>query len=101
MDNIRLYQILNLPRTDVTADEVKRGYRKAAARVHPDRNLGDTNATAKFQEVQYAYSVLSDPQKRSIYDSYGEQGLKMWESFASYTNTDMVWAARARWQRRW
>jgi DnaJ-class molecular chaperone len=41
--------------------------------VHPDRNRNDPDSTAKFQSVQYAYSVLSEPRLRSIYDSYGEQ----------------------------
>ena len=88
MDNTRLYQVLNLPRTDVTPEEIKRAYRKTAARVHPDRNRGDDDATQRFQDVQYAYSVLSDPQLRSIYDSYGEQGLKMYESYMSFAESD-------------
>jgi len=88
LDNIRLYQILGLPRTDVSPEDIKRAYRKAATRVHPDRNRGDPNSTAKFQEVQYAYSVLSDPRMRNVYDSYGEQGLKMYESYMSFADGD-------------
>ena len=88
MDNVRLYQVLNLSRTDATPEEIKRAYRKTAARVHPDRNRGDADATQRFQEVQYAYSVLSDPQLRGIYDSYGEQGLKMYESYMSFADSD-------------
>jgi hypothetical protein len=70
---LRLYQVLGLRRTDASADEVKRAYRRTATRVHPDRNRNDPDSTAKFQSVQYAYSVLSEPRLRSIYDSYGEQ----------------------------
>ena len=80
-------QVLGLPRTDATPEDVKRAYRKAAARVHPDRNPDDPNCTAKFQEVQYAYSVLSDPQLRGVYDCYGEQGLKMYESYMSFSDS--------------
>ena len=79
-----LSQVLNVARTDATPEDIKRAYRKAAARVHPDRNRDDPDATTKFQEVQYAYSVLSDPRLRSIYDSYGEQGLKMYEQYVSF-----------------
>ena len=61
-----LSQVLNVARTDATPEDIKRAYRKAAARVHPDRNRDDPDATTKFQEVQYAYSVLSDPRLRSI-----------------------------------
>lgn len=72
----------------MTPEEIKRAYRKTATRVHPDRNRGDPEATERFQEVQYAYSVLSDPRLRGIYDSYGEQGLKMYESYTSFAESD-------------
>jgi len=58
-----LYQILGLPRT-ATADEIKRAYRRLASQHHPDRG-GDT---ARFQELQQAYEVLGDPQRRAQYD---------------------------------
>ena len=48
---------------------------------------GDPDSTSKFQDVQYAYSVLSDPQLRGVYDSYGEQGLKMYESYMSFADS--------------
>jgi curved DNA-binding protein len=58
------YQTLGIPRT-ANADEIKRAYRKMAAQYHPDKG-GDTE---KFQEVQKAYSILSDPQSRAQYDN--------------------------------
>ena len=52
-------------------DEIKKAFRKQAIKYHPDKNQGDEAAEAKFKEVNEAYQVLSDPQKRSRYDQYG------------------------------
>ncbi len=56
---------------DASADELKRAYRKQAMKFHPDRNPGDKAAEAKFKEVNEAYDVLRDDQKRAAYDRYG------------------------------
>lgn len=63
------YSILGLPR-DATDEQVKRAFRKLAMEYHPDRNQ-NSGATEKFKEINEAYEVLSDPQKRSYYDRYG------------------------------
>lgn len=64
------YEVLGVAR-DVPADELKKSYRRLAMQYHPDRNQGDHAAEAKFKEIGEAYSVLSDPQKRQQYDTYG------------------------------
>ncbi|HZG35299.1 MAG TPA: molecular chaperone DnaJ [Gaiellaceae bacterium] len=65
-----LYDTLGVAKT-ASADEIKKAYRKLARRHHPDANPGDAAAEAKFKEVQTAYDVLSDPEKRKQYDAYG------------------------------
>jgi len=67
------YKVLGISRT-ASADEVKRAYRKLAKKYHPDRNPNDKAAEARFKEVQAAYEVLSDPQKRKAYDQFGHTG---------------------------
>ncbi len=69
------YEILNVSR-DADGDTIKKSYRKLAMKYHPDRNPGDTEAEACFKEAAEAYEVLSDQQKRQIYDTYGHEGLK-------------------------
>ena len=69
------YKILGVSKSSSPA-QIKRAYRKLAVELHPDKNGGDEEATAKFAEVNNAYEVLSDPDKRSVYDRYGEEGLK-------------------------
>jgi len=68
------YEILEVQRT-VSDEELKKSYRRMAMQFHPDRNPGDREAEDKFKEAAEAYEVLSDPQKREIYDRYGHEGL--------------------------
>ncbi|MBF8263518.1 MAG: dnaJ [Parachlamydiales bacterium] len=69
------YSTLGVPR-EGTIDDIKKAYRKKALECHPDRNPGDAKAEAQFKEVSEAYEVLSDENRRRIYDQYGEDGLK-------------------------
>lgn len=69
------YEILGVER-QAGSDEIKKGYRKLAMKYHPDRNPGDSEAENAFKECTEAYEVLSDGQKRQIYDAYGHDGLK-------------------------
>lgn len=64
------FAILGVPRT-ATPDEIKKAHRQLARKHHPDLNPGDKEAEAKFKEIQEAYEVLSDPQKRKRYDQVG------------------------------
>lgn len=64
------YETLGVGR-EVDADDLKKAYRKAAMKYHPDRNPGDAEAEAKFKEINEAYEVLKDGQKRAAYDRFG------------------------------
>ena len=69
------YAVLGVQR-NVTPEDIKKAYRKLALQYHPDRNPGDKAAEEKFKEASEAYQVLSDPEKRQLYDRYGMEGLK-------------------------
>lgn len=69
------YEILGVAR-DASAEEIKKAYRKAALRHHPDRNPGDTEAEEKFKAAAEAYAVLVDPDKRARYDRFGAEGVR-------------------------
>lgn len=68
------YDVLGVPK-GVGEAEIKKAYRNRAMKYHPDRNPNDAGAEEKFKEASEAYQVLSDDQKRSIYDQYGHEGL--------------------------
>ena len=70
------YELLNINK-DAEPETIKKAYKKNAFKFHPDRNPNDTeNAEKKFKEIAKAYEVLSDPEKRKLYDEYGEDGLQ-------------------------
>ncbi|HEU5175632.1 MAG TPA: molecular chaperone DnaJ [Gemmatimonadaceae bacterium] len=69
------YSVLDVQR-GAPDDEIKKAYRKLAMKWHPDRNNGSKEAEEKFKEITEAYDVLRDPQKRAVYDRYGEAGLR-------------------------
>jgi len=75
MEKKDYYNILGVAR-DASAEEIKKAYRQAALRYHPDRNPGDKQAEERFKEAAQAYSVLADPDKRSVYDRFGPEGLR-------------------------
>src|SRR5918997_1151103 len=68
------YDILGVSKT-ASADEIKLAHRKLVRQYHPDVNKNNKAAEEKFKEVQEAYDVLSDPQKRSAYDQFGHAGV--------------------------
>jgi molecular chaperone DnaJ len=69
------YEVLGVSR-GAALEEIKRAYRQLALRYHPDQNPDDPDAESKFKELAEAYEILSDQEKRSLYDRYGEVGLK-------------------------
>jgi molecular chaperone DnaJ len=81
------YEVLAVSRT-AAVDEIKAAYRKAALKWHPDRNPENKpEAEVKFRECTEAYSVLSDPQKKQIYDTYGHAGLSSAGVSQGFDNT--------------
>nr|KYP44822.1 DnaJ isogeny subfamily B member 4 [Cajanus cajan] len=70
------YKLLQVDR-NASDDDLKKAYRRLAMKWHPDKNPNNKkDAEAKFKQISEAYDVLSDPQKRAVYDQYGEEGLK-------------------------
>ena len=68
------YEVLGVDKSS-DDNQIKKAYRQMAKKYHPDMNPGDAEAEAKFKEVNEAYAVLSDPEKKQIYDQYGHDGL--------------------------
>jgi len=75
MRELDYYEALEISRNS-SGTEIKKAYRKLAMKYHPDRNQGDTEAEERFKVINEAYQVLSDEQKRAIYDQYGKAGLE-------------------------
>ncbi|ADC90517.1 molecular chaperone DnaJ [Mageeibacillus indolicus] len=82
------YEVLGVSKT-ASDDELKKAYRKLAKKYHPDLNPGDKSAEAKFKEVNEAYAVLSDKEKRSQYDNYGHAGVDG-QGFGNYSQADFA-----------
>ncbi|GMT25506.1 hypothetical protein PFISCL1PPCAC_16803 [Pristionchus fissidentatus] len=79
--NMALYHTLGIQKK-ATDDEIKKAYRKLALKYHPDKNLdGDPEKTEKFKDINYANAILSNPNKRKVYDEMGDAGLKLMEQF--------------------
>jgi curved DNA-binding protein len=75
MGSMEYYDLLGVSKT-ATAAEIKKAYRKLALKYHPDKNKGDKRAEEKFKGISEAYAVLSDPEKRKQYDTFGDAGFQ-------------------------
>ena len=82
------YEILGVEKT-VSTDELKKAYRKAALKYHPDHNREDPDAEEKFKEASTAYEVLSDPDKRARYDRFGPEGVQG----AGFSNAEDIFSS--------
>jgi curved DNA-binding protein len=69
------YKELGVSR-EASPEQVKKAYRKLAAELHPDKNPGNATAEARFKRINTAHQVLSDKNKRALYDEFGEDGLR-------------------------
>lgn len=87
------YDILGVAR-NAKADQIKKAYRALARKHHPDVNPGDKTAEAKFKEVQTAYDILSDPEKRAMYDQFGHAAFEGMGSAGPRSGAS-EWAAQA------
>ncbi|HEX4110238.1 MAG TPA: molecular chaperone DnaJ [Solirubrobacteraceae bacterium] len=69
------YEVLGVPR-DADEQQIKKSFRRLARELHPDVNAHDPGAEEKFKEAAEAYEILSDPERRAVYDRYGHEGLR-------------------------
>src|SRR5579871_5125357 len=88
------YETLGVSKS-ASEDEIKKAYRKLARQYHPDRNPGDKQAEAKFKDIQKAYDVLSDKNKRAQYDQFGEAGMGAGPSGFPGGGTTFQWGGDA------
>ncbi len=103
-----LYSVLGVSK-NATDVEIKKAYKKMAMKYHPDRNQGDKEAEKKFKEVNNAYSVLSDSQKRKQYDMFGSTWWAGWNPFSgawwtwgfSWFEDIFSWWGFGGWQSTW
>ncbi|KAG7394041.1 hypothetical protein PHYBOEH_005899 [Phytophthora boehmeriae] len=75
--------------TDATPEQIKKAYRKKALQLHPDKRGNTPESQEEFTRMKQAYDVLSDPQKREIYDQVGEDGIKLMEDYGNMSPEEM------------
>ena len=86
------YEILGVSR-DASDTEIKRAYRRLALKYHPDRNPNNKEAEERFKEISEAYEVLTNPEKRRIYDLYGHEGLEGQGYSPGFSDIDDIFSA--------
>lgn len=85
------YELLGVART-ATDEELKKAYRQLALKYHPDRNPNDPQAEEQFKEISNAFQVLSDPERRRLYDRYGPDGPSM-AGFSGFSNVQDIFSS--------
>jgi molecular chaperone DnaJ len=85
------YEVLEISKTAGT-DEIKKAYRRQALKYHPDRNKGDKQAEEMFKEAAEAYEVLSDPDKKQMYDRFGHAGLQQ-QGYSGFRDFDDIFTS--------
>jgi molecular chaperone DnaJ len=86
------YEVLEVPR-GANQDEIKKAYRKAALKYHPDRNPNNKEAEDKFKEASEAYEVLGDSDKRRRYDQFGHEGMKPGADFHGFNDINDIFSS--------
>ncbi len=86
------YEILGVPR-QASQEEIKSAYRRLALKYHPDRNPGNKNAEEQFKRISEAYQVLSDAERRQLYDLYGHAGLNGLDLGAGFSGFDDIFGS--------
>lgn len=86
------YQVLGVAH-DATPEEIKKAYRRLAIKYHPDHNQGSREAEEKFKDISEAYGVLSDPEKRRLYDNYGHAGLRGAGYSPNFTSVEDIFSS--------
>ncbi|KAI9917063.1 hypothetical protein PsorP6_018233 [Peronosclerospora sorghi] len=82
------YDLMGI-QSDATPEEIKKAYRRKALQLHPDKRGNTPESQEEFTRMKQAYDVLSDPQKREIYDQVGEDGIKLMEDYGSMSPEEM------------
>ena len=85
------YEVLEVQRS-ASQDEIKKAYRKAALKYHPDRNPNNKEAEEKFKEAAEAYEILNDPTKRQRYDQFGHEGLRPGADYRGFQDINDIFA---------
>jgi len=85
----KYYDLLGVE-TTASDEDIRKAYKRMALRLHPDKNGGTDEAQQKFMEMKNAYDVLSDSQKRELYDTMGEDGIKIYEDYGSMGPTELA-----------
>jgi molecular chaperone DnaJ len=91
MSSIDYYELLGVNRS-AAPDEIKKAYRQLALKYHPDRNPGDDEAEEHFKEISNAFQILSDTEKRRLYDRYGAEGPGM-AGFQGFSNVQDIFSS--------